>query len=75
MVVGRSAGTYFHCLTAKVAASTRMGFPPRGEILATEPLGLIEIDKRNDSANRILLQFAGYLGATLYTSLRRPGVF
>ena len=63
--VGRSAGTYFHCLTASVAASTRIGFPPIGEIFPTEPFGLIEIDSRTTPPIAFCFNSRGYLGATL----------
>ncbi len=44
-----------------------------GETFETEPLGLIEIDRRTTPPISFCLNSRGYLGATLYTSLRGVG--
>jgi hypothetical protein len=46
-----------------------------GEILVTEPLGLITILNRTMPPISFCLNSRGYFGATLYTSLRRFGEF
>ena len=40
-----------------------------GEIFATEPLGLIEMDQADDPADGILFQFARILGSDLVDQL------
>src|SRR6476661_4817450 len=68
-----SAGAYFHCFTASVAASTRIGLPPTGVTAFTFPAGVTTIDNLTTPPISWVLRYSGYFGATRVTSFRGAG--
>lgn len=68
-----SPGAYFHCFTASVAASTRIGLPPTGVMVFTFPFGVTTTVNLTTPPISWDLRYSGYFGVTRVTSLRGAG--